>query len=52
MNEGYYKVKFMVNATGAIVEKSFNTYNGCFSFVNKLRHSKKCTLISHPIYQG
>lgn len=42
------KVTFMVNCTGVVVEKIFDSYDMCRKFVNKLRHSKKCTLLSHP----
>lgn len=48
-NSGYV-VTFMVNATGAVVEKAFQSYDGCRKFVNKLRFSKKLTLISHPTF--
>lgn len=40
-------VKFMVNATGKVVEKVFDSSYLGNKFVNKLRHSKKCTLLSY-----
>jgi len=40
-------VKFMVNATGAVVEKTIESYYEAQKFIQKLRHSKKCTLLSY-----
>ena len=30
------------------VVKTFSSYYACMRFVNKLKHSKKCILISYP----
>lgn len=40
-------VRFMVNATGAVVEKFIPSYYIAEKFVRKLRYSKKCTLLSY-----
>jgi len=42
------RVKFLVLATGTVVERVFDSYYLCRVFVNKLRHSQKCRLISYP----
>lgn len=43
-------VKFLVIETGAVVEKLFESYMECRKFVNKLKRSKKCSLISYPSF--
>lgn len=40
-------VKFMVNATGTVVEKTIESYYEAQKFIQKLRRSKKCTLLSY-----
>lgn len=45
-----YNVEFIVNASGARVKKSFSSPYKCRVFVNKLLRSKKCTVISYPIF--
>ena len=32
------------------VVKTFISYYACRLFVNKLKHSKRCTLISYPLF--
>lgn len=44
-----YKVTFLVLASGAVVEKFFDSPYTCRLFVNKLRHSQKLQLITYPI---
>ena len=41
-------VKFIVRETGAVVTKEFDSYYRCRKFVMKLKHSKKCCLVSYP----
>lgn len=41
-------VRFLVLKTNQIVDKEFYSYMECKKFVNKMRHSKKCRLISYP----
>lgn len=41
-------VRFIVLATGTVVEKTFDSYYRCRLFINKLRHSSKCRLVSYP----
>lgn len=42
-----------INENGEKVTKRFDSPVPCRKFVNKLKHSKRCTLISYPniIYQ-
>jgi len=49
-NSGFYKVKFMVNETGVLLTRGFDSPYFAEKFVNKLKHSKKCTLVSYPIF--
>lgn len=44
------RVVFLVKETGAIVERVFDSEYFCRRFVNKLRHSKRCRLISCPLF--
>lgn len=44
-----YKVKYIVLATGAVIEKEFRELYHCRVFLNKIKHSKKCRVISCPI---
>jgi len=41
------RVRFMVNATGAIVEKVIYSYYIAEKFIRKVEHSKKLTLLSY-----
>lgn len=43
-------VTFIVLETGITVSREFNSYYKCRNFVNKLRHSTKCRLVSCPIF--
>lgn len=49
-NLGYYKVIFVVNESGVKVTKGFDSPRLAWKFVNRLKHSKKCTLISYPYF--
>lgn len=49
--QGFYKVMFMVNATGEQLMRGFSSEYLAWKFVNKLKHSKKCTLIACPIFK-
>lgn len=37
-----------INERGARVEKTFDSEFFCRKFVNKLKHSKRCVLVSYP----
>lgn len=37
-----------INEKGTRVEKLFDSVYLCRKFVNKLKHSKRCVLVSHP----
>lgn len=45
-------VRFAVIGKGEVVDKKFTSYIACRNFVNKLRHSKKLRLISHPNFNN
>lgn len=47
----YYNVRFIINATGVKLTKSFESPYNARQFVNKLKHSKRCTLVSHPLFK-
>lgn len=44
------RVVFQIVETGARVERFFDSEYLCRKFVNKLRHSKRCRLISYPLF--
>lgn len=44
-----FKVVYRVLSTGVDVTKTFASPYLCRKFVNRLKHSKKCSLISYPI---
>lgn len=46
-----YRVEFL-NERGQVVEKRFDSAYECRTFVNKLRHSKKCKLLFVPSIAG
>ena len=48
---GYYKVSFLVNATREKFVRSFDSEYQARLFVNKLRYSKRCTLVSYPLFK-
>lgn len=48
---GYYKVTFIVNATKERLTRGFDTPTEARVFVNKLKHSKRCTVTSYPIFK-
>lgn len=50
-SSGYYQVTFLVNATKERLTRSFDSPYFARQFVNKLRHSRRCTLISCPIFE-
>lgn len=47
---GDYDVTYIVNETGAKLTRSFDDALACLRFVNKLKHSKRCTLIAYPFF--
>ena len=40
-----------INDRGTRVEKLFDSEYLCRKFVNKLKHSKRCVLVSYPIFK-
>lgn len=46
-----YEVTFLVLETGKRVTREFNNYLECRKFCNKLRYSKRCRLISSPLFE-
>lgn len=47
----YYNVTFIVNATREQLTRSFDSEYLAWKFVNKLKHSKRCTLVSYPLFK-
>lgn len=47
----YYDVVYIVNATGAKLKHSFDSLYLAWKFTNKIKRSKKCTLVSYPNFQ-
>ncbi len=47
---GFYKVTFIENETRRVLLRSFDSEYLCRKFVNKLKHSKRCTLLSSPLF--
>ena len=47
---GFYKVTFRVNSTNKELLRSFDSEHFCREFVRKLKHSKRCTLLSYPLF--
>lgn len=45
---GYFDVVFIINKTGHKLVKEFNSPVFARDFIRKLRHSKRCTLVSYP----
>lgn len=50
-NIGNYVVTFVVKATGQKLNRGFDSEYAARQFVNKLKHSSKCTLTSYPIFK-
>ena len=49
--DGYYAVVFLVLGENKTLIRRFNDERKVRGFVSKLRHSKKCRLISCPIIE-
>lgn len=49
-DDGLYKVTYMVNNTGVKLTRSFMSPFSARKFINKMKYSKHCTLISYPIF--
>lgn len=47
----HYNVRFIVKASGARLTKSFESDYMAYKFVNKLKHSKQCVLVSYPLFR-
>lgn len=47
---GFFKVIFRDNKTQALLKRSFDSKYFCEKFVNKMKRSKDCTLLSYPIF--
>jgi len=46
--DGTYKVTYMINETKAKLTRGFFSPFEARKFINKLRYSKRCTLVSYP----
>lgn len=47
---GFYKVTYLVNETNTRLTRSFDSEYLARKFVNKLKFSKRCTLLSCPLF--
>lgn len=47
----HYNVRFIVKSSGARLTKSFESDYMAYKFVNKLKHSKQCVLVSYPLFR-
>lgn len=47
---GMYNVTFLVNETRERLTRSFDSPVFAKEFVRKLKHSKRCTLLSFPLF--
>lgn len=45
---GFYNIVYKINETGIVLMKSFDSRYQAWKFFNKLRRSKRATLVSHP----
>jgi len=45
------RVVFQVISTGSFVEKFFDSEYHCRCFVNKIRHSSRCRLVTYPNFK-
>lgn len=45
-----YKVTFIVNKTKEKLTRVFTNEYDAYRFVNKLKHSKRCSLVSYPSF--
>lgn len=43
-----FQVIYIINKSGEKITKSFSSPYQCKLLVNKLKHSKNCTLVSYP----
>lgn len=48
---GMYNVTFLVNETKTKLTRNFDSPVFAKEFVRKLKHSKRCTLISSPLFE-
>lgn len=48
MSVGYYQVVFIVRETGQRLTRGFDSPYLARKFVNKLKHSRRCILVSYP----
>lgn len=47
----YFNVTFIVKATGEKLTRSFDSEYFAYKFVNKLKYSKRCILVSCPLFK-
>lgn len=50
MSYSEYTVTYIVKASKTRVTKTFDNEYLCRKFVNKLKHSKVCELVSYPFF--
>lgn len=47
---GFYKVTFRENKTGKLLLRTFDSEYFCRQFVQKLKRSRRCTLLNYPLF--
>lgn len=47
----YYDVTYIVNATGERLTRSFESGYLARKFANKLKNSRRCTLVAYPVFR-
>lgn len=47
----FYNVTFIVRETGIKLTRSFEAEHQARNFVTKLKHSRRCILVSHPLFR-
>lgn len=46
-----YNVRFLIKATGVKLVKSFESEYMAYLFVNRMKRSKNCSLLSYPLFK-
>lgn len=47
---GFYKVTFRENKTNRLLLRTFDSEYFCRKFVQKMKHSRRCTLLNYPLF--
>ncbi len=47
----FFNVRYIIKQTGETLIRSFESEPMAYRFTNKLKHSKRCILVSHPDFK-